>query len=72
MCFSFGIPIGCVNVSSISPGNLHGSSRVAFEVVFTILSASLFPTKSPASPAVFRIVLFEAVLSASVADFFVL
>ena len=37
---------------------------------FVTLSAILFPVKSLVDSAVFRIALFEAVLSASVADFF--
>ena len=42
MYFSFGIPIGCVNVSSICAGDLLGSSRVVFEAAFVIFSAILF------------------------------
>ena len=37
--------------------------------IFVILSAILFPIKSPVASAVFLIALFEAVLSSSVVDY---
>ena len=70
MYFSFGIPVDCVNVSSICVGDLLASSRVVFEAAFVNFSAILLRTKSPVASAFFWIALFEAVLSASVADFF--
>ena len=71
MYFSFGIPVGCIDVLSIFGGviNLLGDLLVLFETVFVISSTILFPTKSPVPSAFFLINLFDAVLTASVADF---
>ena len=43
-------------------------SELSLEEIFETLSAILSPVKSLVDSAVFRIALFEAVLSASVAD----
>lgn len=72
MCFSFGICLGCVNVSSIfaSAVYLLGSSQVLFEAAYLIFSVILSQTRSPVASAVFYINLTDAVLSACAVDIF--
>ena len=72
MYFSFGISLGCVNVSSIFASGIYllGSSRVLFEAAYVISSVILSQTRSPVASAVFYINLSDAVLSASAADTF--
>lgn len=62
----FGIFIDCVIILSIRETSFLVSSRIFFEAAFVIFSEILFQTKSC------FMALFEAVLSASVVDVFVL
>ena len=48
MYFFFGIPLDCINTSSVCVDviNFPGSSWVLFEAAFVIFSGILFPTRS--------------------------
>ena len=61
--FSIDISVSNVTVSELFCGEVLQMS--------VILSAILLPIQSPISPGVFWIVLFQVVLSASVADYLV-
>ena len=61
MCLSFGVSVSRSIVIEIFCGD--------FFYAFIILLAILLPVKSPVASTVFWIAVFEAVLSASVADY---
>ena len=68
MCLCYGDIYFSTSISSsVAPELFLGE---VFETV-VILSAILFPIKSPVASAIFVIGIFEAILSASVADLLV-